>query len=165
MKKKVVKIGLLSALTLLGVNQLAMANSTTKIEVVHGDHKTETFKVYGNCGMCEKTIEGSLKNVKGIDKADWNKETKMMVPGPPKTDKNSTKTENKRFPKTNQKTTPKKHEKGIRIPPARVDLEPPLLQTSSLFNRETHATTTSIAGKRFPLSAGPLGPTGCEELP
>ena len=78
MKKKVVKIGLLSALTLLGVNQLAMANSTTKIEVVHGDHKTETFKVYGNCGMCEKTIEGSLKNVKGIDKADWNKETKMM---------------------------------------------------------------------------------------
>lgn len=78
MKKKVVKIGLLSALTLLGVNQLAMAYSTMKIEVVHGDHKTETFKVYGNCGMCEKTIEGSLKNVKGIDKADWNKETKMM---------------------------------------------------------------------------------------
>lgn len=78
MKKKVVKIGLLSALTLLGVNQLAMANSTTKIEVVHGDHKTETFKVYGNCGMCEKTIEGSLKNVKGIDKVDWNRETKMM---------------------------------------------------------------------------------------
>ena len=54
MKKKVVKIGLLSALTLLGVNQLAMANSTMKIEVVHGDHKTATFKVYGNCGMCEK---------------------------------------------------------------------------------------------------------------
>ena len=28
--------------------------------------------------MCKKTIEGSLKNVKGIEKADWNKETKMM---------------------------------------------------------------------------------------
>mgnify|MGYP000229943975 CR=1 FL=1 len=48
------------------------------MEVVHGNHKTETFKVYGNCGMCEKTIEASLKNVKGIEKADWNKETKMM---------------------------------------------------------------------------------------
>jgi copper chaperone CopZ len=48
------------------------------MEVVHGNHKTETLKVYGNCGMCEKTIEGSLKNIKGIEKADWNKETKMM---------------------------------------------------------------------------------------
>ncbi len=76
MKKKIVKIGLLSALTLLGVNQIALA--TTNMEVVHGNHKTETFKVYGNCGMCEKTIEASLKNVKGIEKADWNKETKMM---------------------------------------------------------------------------------------
>ena len=78
MKKKVVKIGLLSALTLLGVNQMALATSTRNMEVVHGNHKTETFKVYGNCGMCEKTIEASLKNVKGIEKADWNKETKMM---------------------------------------------------------------------------------------
>jgi len=78
MKKKIVKIGLLSALTLLGVNQMASATSTTNMEVVHGNHKTETFKVYGNCGMCEKTIEASLKNVKGIEKADWNKETKMM---------------------------------------------------------------------------------------
>ncbi len=39
---------------------------------------TETFKVYGNCGMCEKTIEGALKNVEGIEKNDWNKDTKMM---------------------------------------------------------------------------------------
>lgn len=51
-----------------------ISNSVT--EILH--NKTETFKVYGNCGMCEKTIEGSLKNVKGIVKADWNKETKMM---------------------------------------------------------------------------------------
>lgn len=40
--------------------------------------KTETFKVYGNCGMCEQTIEGSLSKVKGVKKADWNKETKEM---------------------------------------------------------------------------------------
>ena len=42
------------------------------------EKKTVTFKVYGNCGMCEKKIEGALKGVKGIEMADWNKETKMM---------------------------------------------------------------------------------------
>ena len=76
MKKKVVKIGLLSALLLGSISSFVHAEHPTAIE--HGKHKTETFKVYGNCGTCEKTIEGSLKNVKGIDKADWNKETKMM---------------------------------------------------------------------------------------
>jgi len=38
--------------------------------------KTESFKVYGNCGMCKKTIETALHK-DGI-KADWNKDTKMM---------------------------------------------------------------------------------------
>jgi len=40
--------------------------------------KTETVKIYGNCGMCEKIIEkaGTLKNVV---KVDWNKETKMAT--------------------------------------------------------------------------------------
>ncbi|MBC8265813.1 MAG: heavy-metal-associated domain-containing protein [Flavobacteriales bacterium] len=49
-------------------NRIIVANNT----------KTETFKVFGNCGMCERTIESSLANIKGIEKADWNKETKMM---------------------------------------------------------------------------------------
>lgn len=39
--------------------------------------QTERFKVWGNCGMCEKTIEGSLA-ISGVSKADWNKETKIM---------------------------------------------------------------------------------------
>ncbi len=44
------------------------------------DHyKTEQFRVYGNCGMCEKTIEGSLKDVEGVSLADWNKETDQMT--------------------------------------------------------------------------------------
>jgi mercuric ion binding protein len=38
---------------------------------------TVSFKVYGNCGMCEKTIEGSLEH-EGIYLADWDKETKMI---------------------------------------------------------------------------------------
>jgi len=42
------------------------------------DNNTETFKVYGNCGMCKRRIEGALKGVKGVEKADWDKETKMI---------------------------------------------------------------------------------------
>lgn len=38
--------------------------------------KTETVKIYGNCGMCEKTIEKAAAQ-KGIAKADWNTDTKM----------------------------------------------------------------------------------------
>ena len=37
---------------------------------------TKSVKIYGNCGMCEKTIEkaGNLKNEVAVD---WNRETKM----------------------------------------------------------------------------------------
>lgn len=40
--------------------------------------KTEQVKVYGNCGMCEKTIEkaGNLKNIANVD---WDKDTKMAT--------------------------------------------------------------------------------------
>ncbi|NUM30873.1 MAG: heavy-metal-associated domain-containing protein [Bacteroidetes bacterium] len=39
--------------------------------------KTETFKVWGNCGMCKKTIEKSLSK-KGIE-GNWNKKTKLIT--------------------------------------------------------------------------------------
>ncbi|MBL4704354.1 MAG: heavy-metal-associated domain-containing protein [Flavobacteriales bacterium] len=39
---------------------------------------TEVFMVYGNCGMCEKTIEGSLSGVTGISSADWNPDDDMI---------------------------------------------------------------------------------------
>lgn len=38
--------------------------------------KTETVKIYGNCGMCEKTIEKAAAQ-KGTAKADWDTDTKM----------------------------------------------------------------------------------------
>ena len=40
--------------------------------------KTEKFKVYGNCGSCEKRIEKAALSVEGVSAADWNKETKMI---------------------------------------------------------------------------------------
>jgi len=40
--------------------------------------KTETVKIYGNCGMCKKTIE-KAGNVEDIAKVEWNKDTKMAT--------------------------------------------------------------------------------------
>ena len=40
--------------------------------------KTETFKVFGNCGMCESRIEKAVSGLDGVTKADWDKETKML---------------------------------------------------------------------------------------
>ncbi len=42
------------------------------------DVKTDTFKVWGNCGMCKKTIEKAA-NVNGVQKAEWNRETKVFT--------------------------------------------------------------------------------------
>ena len=76
MKKNILKITFISVVALMSTKSYAVNTNTEKIIVLN--NTTETFKVYGNCGMCEKTIEGSLKGVKGIEKADWNKETKVM---------------------------------------------------------------------------------------
>jgi len=40
--------------------------------------KTDTIKVYGECGMCKSRIQKTLK-IDGITTADWNTETKMLV--------------------------------------------------------------------------------------
>ena len=39
--------------------------------------KTDSFKVYGNCGMCKSRIEKAAK-VDGVSAASWNKDTKMF---------------------------------------------------------------------------------------
>ncbi|WP_159518521.1 heavy-metal-associated domain-containing protein [Sunxiuqinia indica] len=53
---------------------VAMLSVTTAF----GKDKTEKFKVYGNCGMCENRIEKAAKSVDGVSTADWDKESKMM---------------------------------------------------------------------------------------
>jgi hypothetical protein len=40
--------------------------------------KKETVKVWGNCGMCQKTIENAAKSA-GASEAEWNKETKILA--------------------------------------------------------------------------------------
>ena len=40
--------------------------------------KTETIKVSGNCGSCQKHIETAAKAA-GADKAKWDKKTKVLT--------------------------------------------------------------------------------------
>ncbi|MEN8250643.1 MAG: heavy-metal-associated domain-containing protein [Bacteroidota bacterium] len=47
--------------------------------LVAQDIKKEEFKVYGNCGMCEKRIEKAATELDGIVSADWDKESKMIL--------------------------------------------------------------------------------------
>jgi copper chaperone CopZ len=42
------------------------------------DTKTATYKVYGNCGMCKKTIEKAANKSKDA-KSTWNRETKILT--------------------------------------------------------------------------------------
>ena len=59
-------------LSLLVLVFITMTTLTAQTE------KKETFKVAGNCGMCETRIEKAAKSVDGVVSADWDKETKMI---------------------------------------------------------------------------------------
>jgi periplasmic mercuric ion binding protein len=39
---------------------------------------TTSFKVWGNCGMCKRTIERSLKT-NGVKYSSWNVDSKMLT--------------------------------------------------------------------------------------
>jgi mercuric ion binding protein len=53
---------------------LLTAGTTT----LFAQQKTEKFKVYGNCGSCEKRIETAAKSVDGVSLASWSQDTKMI---------------------------------------------------------------------------------------
>lgn len=57
---------------------MAVAVLSISAAVAQDGSKTETFKVYGNCGMCEKRIEKAAK-IEGVTKADWSEETTMIT--------------------------------------------------------------------------------------
>lgn len=57
---------------------LTMVIALLSLTTVFGQAKTEKFKVYGNCGMCEKRIETAAKSIEGVTTANWTKETQMF---------------------------------------------------------------------------------------
>lgn len=58
---------------------VSMLTSCGNVQESNDSLSKAEFKVYGNCGMCEKTIEGSLNGQDGIGNADWDKETKLIT--------------------------------------------------------------------------------------
>lgn len=50
----------------------------TICSVLFAQTKTDTIKVWGNCGMCKKTIETAAKS-DGVESVNWNKTTKMLT--------------------------------------------------------------------------------------
>ena len=77
-KKTILIAALIGTCTFFGSETFANNFSLENTVTVKDSVTKEIFKVYGNCGMCEKTIEGSLKNAKGVVTADWNMETNMI---------------------------------------------------------------------------------------
>ena len=61
-------------LMIAAVLSLTITSCTAQIK----NAKTQTVKVYGNCGICKTNIE-TASNKKGISKAIWNKETKILA--------------------------------------------------------------------------------------
>src|SRR5688572_25660531 len=50
----------------------------TSCKAAINNTKTETFKVWGNCEMCEERIEEAAHK-KNVSKGDWNKDTKTLT--------------------------------------------------------------------------------------
>lgn len=40
---------------------------------------TAQFQVWGNCGMCKRTIEKAAKGVEGVQSASWNMDTHQFT--------------------------------------------------------------------------------------
>lgn len=78
MKKQLLRLAMVSILIIGGGQVFATDFGVSNITVLKSDSTLKSFKVYGNCGMCKRTIEGSLKDDEGIYSAVWNKETKLI---------------------------------------------------------------------------------------
>jgi copper chaperone CopZ len=76
-KIKIMKNMLILCLTFLLSSQLFSQTSAD------GGNSTKSqsaeFKVWGNCGMCKKTIEKAAKSVNGVQTAIWDKETDIIT--------------------------------------------------------------------------------------
>jgi len=67
-------LNILTGILILG-GVFFMVSCTSKSEA----GEKITFKVYGNCEMCKKTIEGSLKEFSGLSSASWDVDKKIIT--------------------------------------------------------------------------------------
>ena len=52
---------------------------STSISFAGGDKVKKKVKVWGNCGMCNKTIINAATSIEGVISAKWNSDSKMLV--------------------------------------------------------------------------------------
>jgi copper chaperone CopZ len=62
---------------ILLMTAVAVAYSQTSTQKQSAS-KTETFKVWGNCGMCKDRIEKTVK-AEGVTSANWDSKTNMLT--------------------------------------------------------------------------------------
>jgi copper chaperone CopZ len=67
-------MNLISKISIAMAVILSISSCNTQIK----NAKTELVKIYGNCEMCEKTIE-TAGNIKKIAAVDWNKDNKIAT--------------------------------------------------------------------------------------
>lgn len=65
----------LAIMVLMAVGANASAQTGTKVS---SQQKTESFKVWGNCGMCKDRIEKTVKS-EGATSATWDSKTKLLA--------------------------------------------------------------------------------------
>lgn len=75
--KKLLVMSFIMASVMFSFAEIGTRTMDGNIEVQ--DNNTETFKVYGNCGMCKSRIESTLKTVEGIKSAKWDVDSKMIT--------------------------------------------------------------------------------------
>lgn len=66
------------ALSLFTVTVSAQAHDDGKAPVTGDTVKTETFRVWGECGMCKTRIEKTVKD-EGATAASWDSKTQMLT--------------------------------------------------------------------------------------
>jgi copper chaperone CopZ len=57
----------------------AQSDKATARDAFNNHTKSQTIKVYGECGMCKHRIEKAALTVDGIKSAIWDVDTKMLL--------------------------------------------------------------------------------------
>jgi periplasmic mercuric ion binding protein len=61
----------------LFIFMMASCQSNTQNQVIQP--MSAQFEVWGNCGMCKKTIEKAAKSVAGVQNAEWDKSSHQFT--------------------------------------------------------------------------------------
>jgi mercuric ion binding protein len=69
---------LLTVMIAAAISQSTFAQKNDQNTVKTIASKTESFKVFGNCELCQTRIENAVKE-EGASSASWDKDTKMLT--------------------------------------------------------------------------------------